>query len=119
MNPLPPILTVNCSCDEAARRINRSLAQNGLRVLETFDLQDARLGAAGCTCPHHGTHACDCQMVVLMVYGEAIAPTTLTLHGNDGRTSISLGSSPTDADEMPIWAAIDSALQETSTASGL
>ncbi len=119
MNPLPPILTFHCSCDEAVRQINRSLAQRGLRVLETFDLQDARKGVAGCTCPHHGTDNCDCQMVVLMVYGEAVAPTTLTLHGNDGRTSISLSGGSTDADEMPIRAAIDSILKEISTASGL
>jgi hypothetical protein len=119
MNPLPPTLTLHCSCDEAVRQINRSMAQRGLRVLETFDLQDARQSVAGCTCPHHGTDDCDCQMVVLMVYADALSPTALTLHGNDGRTSISLGGSPTDADEMPVRAAIDSVLKELSTASGL
>ena len=65
------------------------LSVAGLRMLRTFDLHDARLGAAECSCPHHGTSKCNCQMVVLLIYGEAIEPATLILHGNEEQTWLS------------------------------
>ena len=71
MNTLSFFLSINRPCDEALTWLNQSLLQSGLRVLRTFDLHDARLGLHDCTCPNHGTEKCDCQMVVLLVYGKA------------------------------------------------
>ena len=58
MNTLTAITSVNWSCEDTLRRLRQSLRDNGLRVLETFDLQNARLGIADCECPRHGTAEC-------------------------------------------------------------
>lgn len=60
--------------------------------MQTFNLTTARLGLHDCDCPNHGTRACDCQMVIVLVYGEADKPATLILHGNDGTTWISIAN---------------------------
>lgn len=90
MNSLSPLFVLNCPCDAALQWTKARLTQMGLRVLQTFDLQSARHAPQECPCPHHGTEACDCQMVVLLVYGESNEPATLLLHGNKGQTWVSL-----------------------------
>jgi len=80
-------------------------------VLETFDLHDARLGLADCPCPYHGMDECDCQMVVLLVYGEATAPVALTLHGNNGQTWISLANGTAQELDAVLHAAIEEVLR--------
>lgn len=59
----------------------RQLNSNGLRIEQTFDLQVARLSHAGYLCPTHGTSHCDCQMIVILVYGLGSEPLTLILLG--------------------------------------
>jgi hypothetical protein len=105
-------------CDEAVALITGALAACGLRVLRTFDLHVAANGvtrAAGvgeqhitgldplrtplatpvsCVCSKHGTADCDCQMVVMLMYGAAASPATLVVHGHDGRTWVSLVDVP-------------------------
>lgn len=81
-----PFLSVNQSCDETLQWAKKQLSQVDLRPMQTFDLQAARVGLHDCSCPNHGTDACDCQMVVLLVYGKTAEPITLVLHGNDGQT---------------------------------
>ena len=86
---LSPILTLNCSCNDALHTSSQNLRQNGFRVLQTFDLHNTAHVLEECPCPHHTTTECDCQMVVLLVYGEAAQPVTLIFHGNNGKTWIS------------------------------
>lgn len=109
---LSPVLTLNCSCDEALQRSSQSLAQAGLRVIQTFDLHMARHTLEDCLCPHHGTSACDCQMLVLLVYGDAAEPATLILHGNDGHTSLSIVDSPDQKTNSLTLTAIKRTLEE-------
>ncbi|MFN3742841.1 MAG: hypothetical protein ACK4VW_09255 [Anaerolineales bacterium] len=90
MNSLSPLFVLDSPCNSALQWTKASLAQVGLRVLQTFDLQSARHAPQECPCPHHGTENCDCQMVILLVYGEHNKPATLLLHGNKDRTWISL-----------------------------
>src|SRR5512140_2678676 len=87
---MPCSFRLDRSWSDVLPLLRGSLEGLGLRLVETFDLQTARLALTGCTCPYHGTADCDCQMVVLMVYGEAAAPAALMLHGNDGQTWVSL-----------------------------
>ena len=119
MNSVSPFLSVDGSCDYAVQWLSRSLSRAGLRVLQTFDLQDARLAVGDCACPHHGTTECDCQMLVLLVYGEALQPTTLILHSNDGRTSFSLVNTPAQQADESIRTAIEKALQSNPNREGL
>jgi hypothetical protein len=85
-----PFRIVEQNCDDALQWANRELLHAGLRTMQTFDLSAARAGAHDCLCPYHGTEQCDCQMVILLVYGSDEGPETLILHGNEGKTSLSL-----------------------------
>lgn len=119
VSSLPVVTPISRPCDETLRLMRGALARRGLRVLETFDLQDARLGAEDCTCPNHGTADCDCQMVVLMVYGRAGAPVTLMLHGNAQQTWLSIFDDPAHEGDAAIGAVLEDAIRDTQAAEGL
>ena len=99
---ISPFLSINHPCDEALEWTRELLVQADLNPIQTFDLHAARLAMHDCSCPNHGTDECDCQMVVLLVYGRAAdvstplntSPVTLILHGNDGQTWISIANDP-------------------------
>jgi hypothetical protein len=80
--------------DEAITWFTRHASGAGLRVVRTFDLQAARHNPADCPCPHHGTERCDCQMVVLLVYGDSGWPVSLVAHSYDGQTRFSMVDNP-------------------------
>ena len=107
---IAPFLSVSHSCDETLQWTKEQLLQVGLRPVQTFDLHTARAGSHDCPCPHHGTNACDCQMVVMLIYGKAEAPVTLILHGNEGQTWLSLAESPEQKTTASTVTAIKSAL---------
>ena len=92
MSALNPYLTLPQSFQNVYTWATQQLSKVGLQFEQTFDLQAARVSHAGCTCPHHGTHQCSCQMVVLLIRDERNDPITLILHGNDGHTSLSIGN---------------------------
>jgi hypothetical protein len=113
MNSLSSFLCVDAACDQAVGWLTRSLTQEGLRVLPTFDLHKARIGPEECPCPHHGTNECTCQMVVVLVYGQAEEPATLILHGSDGQTWLSLINTPLQHPDAQIRAIIERALAKS------
>ncbi len=82
---------LRCRCNTAVTEITEALEDAGLRVMLSFD---SRLTAAPTVCPHHGTEQCDCQIVILLVYGTEERPATLMAHGQDGETWISIASAP-------------------------
>ena len=91
MSTLLPFLTLDQPCDQTLAWVNKQFPIAGFRVVETFDLQAARLAHNDCTCPHHGTDRCNCQMIVLLIYQKKQEnPTTLVLHGQDDKTWLSL-----------------------------
>ncbi|HET6446507.1 MAG TPA: hypothetical protein VFI27_18205 [candidate division Zixibacteria bacterium] len=100
------LLMVECPSDEAVRWINKSLALADLQVATSFDLRSAREQHTECACPHHGTSACDCQMVMLLVYGEDAYPATLVVHGRDSSTYLSLADTPGQRPSSRITATI-------------
>ena len=89
---LTPFLVLDQACDQVLAWVNGQLTGDGFRVVQTFDLQVARLAHPECPCPHHGTDDCNCQMVVLLVYRKQDDPATLVIHGQDGRSWVSLAS---------------------------
>ena len=103
-------LIVDLPCDMALQAAKKKLLQGGLRALQTFDLHTARHTQQDCPCPHHGTADCDCQMVVLMVYGETAEPVTLILHGSDGQTRFSIADDPSQRIDKKLVASIKEAL---------
>lgn len=98
--------TFSRSCDEAVAWATTTLAQAGLQVTRSFDLQAARATGTDCPCPHHGTARCDCQLVVLLVYGNAGPPATLVVHGRDGRTWLTLSDAPAQQADATLAATI-------------
>jgi len=85
-------LSINYSCDETLRWAIEQLTQAGLCPIQTFDLHTARMSLHDFPCPNHGTDECDCQMVVLLVYGDTSTPETLILHGNGEVTWLSIAN---------------------------
>jgi len=88
-----PFLSINHSCDDAMQWAKVHLIQAGLHPVQTFDLHTARNRLRDYPCPNHGANDCDCQMVVLLVYGDNGVPETLILHGNGGKTWLSIADS--------------------------
>jgi hypothetical protein len=94
MNDNSLILKLDQSCDNAVNWVVDRFSQEGLTVIRTFDLQAARQAQFIYPCPHHGTELCDCQMVVLLIYGENRDPVTLIAHGYNNQTWFSLVDTP-------------------------
>ncbi|MBI5943634.1 MAG: hypothetical protein HY864_04640 [Chloroflexi bacterium] len=104
-------LTVDLPCDKALQAAKKKFEQASLRALQTFDLHTARHTQQDCPCPNHGTADCDCQMVVLMVYGEAPDPVTLILHGSDGQTRFSVTEDASQLADKKLVTSIKEALE--------
>jgi len=109
---MSPFLSISHPCDEALQWTNKQLVNAGLRPVQTFDLHTARLGLHDCSCPNHGTNECDCQMVVVLVYGKAEEPVTLILHGNDGLTWLSFADGPRQRSDIKLFTEIKQALEK-------
>jgi hypothetical protein len=92
MSALLPFLALNQNHEQAQAWVKEKLTGSGFRVVPTFDLQVARSAQHECTCPHHGTDECSCQLVVLLVYGKNADPATLVIHAQDGKTWISMAT---------------------------
>ncbi|HBG74722.1 MAG: hypothetical protein A2X25_11865 [Chloroflexi bacterium GWB2_49_20] len=85
-----PLLTFDQTCEQVQEIVAARLQAAGLQVMRTFDLQSTQAFVDGCPCQHHGTDVCNCQMVVMLVYGAGEQPLTLILHGYDMHTCLSL-----------------------------
>ena len=108
---ISPFLTFNHSCDETLQWTKKQLSQADLRPIQTFDLHTARLAMHDCPCPNHGIEECDCQLVVLLVYGKSAEPATLILHGNDGQTWASIANDPNQRTDADLILSIQQALE--------
>lgn len=110
-----PFLSIDRPCHEALQWTSQQLTKTGLRPVQTFDLSAARLGMPDCACPHHGTDQCDCQLVVLLVYGKTGEPSTLILHGNNGQTWISLAEGTVQGTNTQLCIQIKRILEQNSS----
>ena len=106
-----PFLSINHPCDKTLQWAKTQLAQADLRAVQTFDLHAARVGLHDCPCPNHATDECDCQMVVLLVYGKDAEPATLILHGNNGQTWLSIVDNPLQRADTKLITAIRQTLE--------
>lgn len=131
------LLVLECSCNEAVERVTEALTQAGFRVLRSFDLRQAwrhpigegSLGGlraassfdlrsamtapSDCSCPYHGADPCDCQMVVMLVYGTVGSPATLVAHGHNRQTWITLIETPEQRPAPGVATAVTQTLNET------
>lgn len=110
MSALSPYVTLNKPFGEMLAWAIKQLNGAGLRIEQTFDLQVARLSQVGSPCPVHGFNRCDCQMIVLLVYGIGSDPLTLVLYGNDGQNHVSIINPPENKLDMQLDKAVHNAL---------
>ena len=116
---ISPFLSIYCPCDEALPGVSQQLREAGLQTVQTFDLHSAMTGAHGCSCPSHGTQDCDCQMVVLLVYGAAAEPVTVILHGNSRQTWVSFADTAIQNPNSQLQITIQKALGRQESGLGL
>lgn len=83
------LISLASSYETVIPLLTQQLISHGMVVRQSFDLQTAISVHTGCACPHHGTECCDCQIVVLLVYGEDQGPVSLVVHSQDGTTYLS------------------------------
>ncbi len=100
--------------EEAITRATERLTQAGLKVVRSFDLQSACADRPGGVCPHHGTAPCNCQLAVLLIYGQADAPVVLMAHGYDNQTGFSVVDIPQQRADPQVAAAIVAAITSDS-----
>ena len=114
MSDTYPFLILEKSCNEAIAWIIGQVSGVGLQVIRTFDWQVASHDPSHCSCPHHGTDQCDCQIVVLLIYGDNYKPVSLVAHSHDGRTWFSLVDSPQQRADPRLQRALRRALPDES-----
>lgn len=110
MSESKPLLTLEGNCSDVTAWLTRLVGRVGLQVMRTFDLQATRHNPTECSCPYHGTHQCDCQMVVLLIYGAGSQPASLVAHCHDGYAWLSIVDSPSQPVDSELETAIQQAL---------
>lgn len=101
-----PLLILPGDCEVVAGHLIQQLAYSGIRAERSFDLQRARAVHTNCTCPHHVTVKCNCQMIVLLVYFPNSVLHTLIAHGCDGITHLNWNEELSQNDEIALRAII-------------
>jgi hypothetical protein len=122
------LLVLPQDCAAAAVQVTQALAGCGLNVVRSFDLRHvwprtdgvpdtalppkaALVPPAACGCAYHGTAPCDCQMVIMLVYGATGTPATLVAHGHDGVTWFTLVDTPEQRPSPDLATVITTILQ--------
>jgi hypothetical protein len=88
------LLTIKASSYVVVEKLTNVFREFGLQVIQSFDLQTAISAYSGCTCPHHGSEICDCQMIMLILYSDEGEPIRLIVHGKDGTTHLGVIDNP-------------------------
>ena len=85
--------------ETTAQVVMAALQRRGLRVLRSFDLRSAlstrshrQAAPCDCGCGDWGTDHCDCQYVVLLVYGSTGVPIAVTVHSRAGLARLDIVS---------------------------
>jgi hypothetical protein len=115
------LLSVSHSYEDLMGRVIPALAGSGWQVMQTFDLRTASGMGSQCSCPHHGTDLCSCQMAVYLVYSlaaeDGLDPMVLVLHGRDGYAELGLAESRGVQAQAKLAAAIREALRTSASPS--
>jgi hypothetical protein len=96
------IVTIIENSETALAKVTELLFEHGLQVERSFDLRITQKVDINCSCPRHGTTLCDCQIIVLLIYGSKKGPETVVAHSQDGRTHFSLVSQPDNSESSDL-----------------
>ena len=85
--------------ETTAQVVTAALRRRGLRATRSFDLRSAlstdphrQAALCDCGCTASDTGQCDCQYVVLLVYGSAGVPIAVTVHSRAGLARLDIVS---------------------------
>ncbi|MBC8507356.1 MAG: hypothetical protein ISR58_04075 [Anaerolineales bacterium] len=62
---------LDLDCEVVINYLSGYLLDQGVRTVRSFDLQSACASYPDLTCSHHENMACDCQLVILLAYGQS------------------------------------------------
>jgi hypothetical protein len=93
--------------EHASGLLTTGLIEHGCRVERSFDLRSALNDHARTPCPYHGSIACDCQFIVLLVHDQLCAtlPAIITAHECEGFTRLKF-----EAPSTELWPHLITAL---------
>lgn len=111
MNQATHLSTLNLDCETVIASFTRQLEALGMRVVRSFDLQSAYASLPIMICPHHGDSPCDCQMVVLLIYGIEANPTSVVIHSHHKNTDIELVETPDNRPDQNLAETIRTAFE--------
>ena len=114
-----PLTVLSGEFQDAIARTKERLTALGLQVMLSFDLQVARASHTNCTCPHHGTDQCNCQLVVLLIYQNEKQLLTLIVHGHDGETELAYVEPPTQQPDQDLIKDVRLALTSIKPTTGI
>lgn len=115
--PMSNPILLNTDSETAAQTVTAILTRQGHRVLRSFDLRSALTAHPDSTCPCHGTTPCNCQFVVLLVYGRTARPIGVIAHGHDRETSMQLVSDPQERPDLDLAGEVMTAIVEAALSS--
>ena len=109
-------MTVASTWQPILRQLVRHLIERGFATRTTFDLQLARSSLRNngeVLCPHHGSHRCTCQYMVLQI-SRCDKSATLVVHGYDASTRFAaVGAVQDGVIAAEICQALEHVLKET------
>lgn len=94
MNYNTRLISLDLDCEEVIEQVRHRLKVFGVRTIRSFDLKSACASYPDLTCPHHENSPCDCQLVVLLAYGQRSSPASIIIHSHRGQTEVDLVDSP-------------------------
>lgn len=94
MNGQTPFRIYFSEGETILRLVTENLEEAGLHVVKSFDLRSACGSLNGNVCSHHGTAPCDCQLVVMLLFGLGARPLSLILHSHQGQTEMQWDEAP-------------------------
>jgi len=103
-------LVLEHPCSSAIPWVVSRVEQAGLNVIRTFDLLAASHESSDCPYPDHSDDRCDCQVVVMLIYGDDYQPVSLIAQSQRGRTWLSLVDTPQQRADPRLESVIRQAL---------
>ncbi len=88
-----PLFIVTQNCDQVIDQVSQQLASAGFQTLPTFNLKTTLPDDRCCDSP---PERCECQVVILLVYGKEGPPFTLSLFGEKGTTTVAMNDNSSD-----------------------
>lgn len=90
-----PFLVLNSDCEHATQWLEAQMAGANLTLLRTFNSNDVGLAGLDCMCPHHGGPACNCRVMIYLVYRKSLpTPASLMVYSYDQYTLFYLVDTP-------------------------